>query len=111
MNNINILERKRELATLKVLGFFDGEVSSYVYRENVLLTVFGMIFGVIFGTILHLFTIKTVEVDLMMFGRKISPESYLLSILLTIAFSLVVNAVMYVNLKKIDMIEALKSIE
>ena len=111
LNNINILERKRELATLKVLGFFDGEVSSYVYRENVLLTVFGMIFGVIFGTILHLFTIKTVEVDLMMFGRKISLESYLLSILLTIAFSLVVNAVMYVNLKKIDMIEALKSIE
>lgn len=111
LNSINIMERKRELATLKVLGFFDGEVSSYVYRENIILTLFGILFGSLFGTVLHRFVVQTVEVDLMMFGRKISLFSYGLSILVTFFFSFLVNLIMHFVLKRIDMIESLKSIE
>ena len=111
LNSINILERKRELATLKVLGFYDGEVAMYVFRENMILTVFGIVFGYVFGTILHRFTIVTVEVDLMMFGRTISRESYILCAALTLGFSLAVNLFMNRSLKKIDMIESLKSVE
>lgn len=111
LNNINITERKRELATLKVLGFYDMEVAEYVYRENVLLTLFGILAGAGIGKILHLYIIQTVEVDMMMFGRSVFPRSYLFSALLTLVFSLVVNYIMYYRLKKIDMIESLKSVE
>lgn len=111
LNNINITERKRELATLKVLGFYDMEVAEYVYRENVILTVFGILAGAGIGKILHLYIIQTVEVDMMMFGRSVFPRSYLFSALLTLVFSLVVNYIMYYRLKKIDMIESLKSVE
>lgn len=111
LNNINISERKRELATLKVLGFFDGEVASYVYRENVLLTAVGAVAGIFIGKVLHLFIIGTVEVDSCMFGRTIKPVSYLYGVLFTVGFSLIVNGVMYFKLKKIDMVESLKSIE
>ena len=76
LNNINITERQRELATLKVLGFFDGEVASYVYRENMVLTLFGVIAGMGIGTFLHHCVIQTVEVDMMMFGRNVFPRSY-----------------------------------
>ena len=111
LNSINITERRRELATLKVLGFYDSEVAMYVYRENVILTLMGILAGVFMGTILHRFTILTVEVDMMMFGREISVSSYFLSGLITLLFSVLVNLVMYRNLKKIDMIESLKSVE
>lgn len=111
LNNINITERKRELATLKVLGFYDQEVSAYVYRENVLLTVIGALFGMVIGKILHRFIIVTVEVDTVMLGRNIDPQSYLYAFLLTVAFSAFVNLVMYFKLKKIDMVESLKSVE
>lgn len=111
LNNINITERKRELATLKVLGFYDMEVAEYVYRENVILTLFGILAGAGIGKILHLYIIQTVEVDMMMFGRSVFPRSYLFSALLTLVFSLVVNYIMYYRLKKIDMIESLKSVE
>ena len=111
LNSINVLERKREIATLKVLGFYDGEVAAYVYRENIILTIFGIIAGVVFGTILHQYVIVTVEVDLMMFGRNIGLHSYLLSSLITIGFSVLVNVVMYYMLKKIDMTTSLKSVE
>ena len=111
LNSINITERRRELATLKVLGFFDGEVAWYVYRENVILTLLGCVFGIIMGTILHRFTIVTVEVDLMMFGRSIGIMSYIWSTLITILFAVIVNFVMFFSLKKIDMIESLKSVE
>ena len=111
LNSINILERKREIATLKVLGFYDNEVAGYVYRENIILTLFGIIAGIVFGTILHKYVIVTVEVDLMMFGRNISFYSYLMSSLITIGFSLIVNRVMYFILKKIDMTTSLKSVE
>ena len=111
LNNINISERKRELATLKVLGFFDGEVSSYVNRENILLTLIGTGAGVFLGMALHRFIIVTAEVDMLMFGRMIAGKSYLYSILITFAFSAVVNGVMFFKLRGIDMIESLKSVE
>ncbi len=111
LNNINITERKRELATLKVLGFYDMEVAEYVYRENVILTVLGVLVGMVFGLVLHQYIIQTVEVDMMMFGRTVSPRSYLFSALLTLVFSMFVNYMMYYRLKKIDMIESLKSVE
>lgn len=111
LSNININERKRELATLKVLGFYDGEVSSYIYRENVLLTFLGILAGIGLGKVLHGFVIQTAEIDLMMFGRIIHPESYLYSTLLTILFAVLIGLMMHFKLKKIDMIESLKSIE
>lgn len=111
LNSINIMERKRELATLKVLGFYDGEVSSYIYRENIILTVFGVVLGSVFGTILHRFVIQTVETDIMMFGKTIHPHSYFLSILLTFLFSIFVNFIMHFVLKRIDMTQSLKSVE
>ena len=111
LNNININERKRELATIKVLGFYDKEVSAYVYRENILLTILGSIFGIFLGMLLHRFIIVTVEVDVCMFGRNISVFSYVISALITYGFSILVNGVMYFKLKKIDMVESLKSVE
>ena len=111
LNNINITERKRELATLKVLGFYDKEVSSYVYRENILLTLIGALAGLLIGKILHRFIVETVEIDSVMFGRNIDPPSFLYAFLLTVVFSLFVNGVMYFKLKKINMVESLKSVE
>lgn len=111
LNSINITERKRELATLKVLGFYDAEVGAYVYRENIILTLIGIFAGVFMGIFLHQFIIQTVEVDMMMFGRLIRPVSFLICGLLSLLFSLLVNAIMYYRLKKIDMIESLKSVE
>ena len=111
LNNINITERRRELATLKVLGFYDGEVATYVYRENILLTLLGTLVGCGAGKLLHLFTITTVEVDNAMFGREIYPMSYLYGAFFTICFSVFVNWIMYYKLKKINMVESLKSVE
>ena len=111
LNNINITERQRELATLKVLGFYDGEVASYVYRENILLTIIGSVVGMALGNLLHRYIILTVEVEEAMFGRQIHWQSYLYSFLFTVAFSLFVNWVMFYKLKKIDMVESLKSVE
>ncbi|MDY2937775.1 MAG: FtsX-like permease family protein, partial [Fusicatenibacter sp.] len=111
LNNINITERIRELATLKVLGFYDKEVASYVYRENMVLTLIGIVAGMGIGSFLHQYVIQSVEVEMMMFGRTIFPRSYVYSALITIAFALFVNFMMYYRLKKIDMIESLKSVE
>ena len=111
LNNININERKRELATIKVLGFYNGEVAAYVYRENILLTVIGAALGVVIGKFLHAFIITTVEVDACMFGRNINLSSFIIGTLFTFAFSAIVNFVMYFKLKKIDMVESLKSVE
>lgn len=111
LNNININERKRELATLKVLGFYDREVSAYVYRENILLTIIGAAGGVVLGLILHRFVITTVEIDEYMFGRNVNLFSHVISIAITCGFSLIVNWVMHFKLKKIDMVESLKSVE
>lgn len=111
LNNININERRRELASIKVLGFYDMEVAAYVYRENVYLTLIGALFGVVLGKILHQFIIVTVEIDSCMFGRVINPPSYIYSMLLTIAFAVFVNFAMFYKLRKIDMVESLKSVE
>lgn len=111
LNNINITERQRELATLKVLGFYNSEVTAYVYRENIVLTFFGVLFGMILGKILHRFIIVTVEIESVMFGRNIDVSSFVYSFLLTVLFSCLVNGVMYFKLKKINMVESLKSVE
>ena len=111
LNTINIAERKRELATLRVLGFYNPEVAAYVYRENIILTFIGALVGVGLGRILHLFIIQTVEVDAAMFGRNINLPSYIYSLLLTVTFSMIINGIMYFKLRKIDMVESLKSIE
>ena len=111
LNNINITERQRELATLKVLGFYNGEVAMYVYRENIVLTVLGAVFGIVLGKFLHGFIIVTVEIESVMFGRNIDLSSFVYGFLLTILFSLLVNGAMYFKLKKINMVESLKSVE
>ena len=111
LNNINITERQRELATLKVLGFYNNEVSMYVYRENIVLTVLGALFGCVLGKILHQFIIVTVEIESVMFGRNIDLSSFVYGFLLTCLFSMLVNGAMYFKLKKINMVESLKSVE
>ena len=111
LNNINISERRRELATLKLLGFFDNELNAYVYRENVVLTLLGTILGVFLGIGLHQFVMITVETDMYMFGRELQPLSIAIGAVLTIVFALATNLIMYFKLKKIDMIESLKSVE
>jgi putative ABC transport system permease protein len=111
LTNINISERIREIATIKVLGFYDEEVSKYVYRENVILTIIGTAVGLVLGVFLHKFIILTGETEFIMFGREIRFVSFVYSAILTIFFSLLVNFVMYFKLKKIDMVESLKSID
>ncbi len=111
LNNINISERKRELATLKVLGFYDIEVSKYIYRENIIITIIGIALGTLFGIILHKFVITTAEVDVVMFGRSVDFLSFVWSGLLTILFAVIVNVSMHFKLKKVDMATSLKSVE
>ncbi len=111
LTNINITERQRELATIKVLGFYDREVGAYIYREIILLTILGCAAGLFFGVFLHSFVIQTVEVDMVMFGRHVEPLSFLWSGLITMGFSLIVNLFMSPKLRKIDMVESLKSVE
>ena len=111
LTNINITERMRELATLKVLGFYDRELSAYIYRENVILTVFGVGIGMLMGKLLHQWLILTVEIDMLMFGRTLSLPSYLYAVVLTILFSLIVNLAAHRKLKHIDMVESLKTVE
>lgn len=111
LTNINIAERRREIATLKVLGFYNRETSAYIYRENIVLTILGIVFGLILGIFLGYFIIITVEIENVMFGRSINFLSFVWAILLTGVFSLMVNFLMHFKMKKIDMIESLKSIE
>jgi putative ABC transport system permease protein len=111
LSNVNITERIREIATLKVLGFYDKEVSVYVFRENVILSVMGAVVGLFLGVGLCEFVITTAEIDEVMFGRTIHPLSFLWAFLITIAFSLIVNIIMTGTLKKISMVESLKSVE
>ena len=109
--NVNISERIRELATIKVLGFYDREVYDYVTRETVLLTLIGIAIGLVGGYFLNYFIIGTCEINMLRFSKIISPLSYVYSILITIGFTLIVNIATYFALKKIDMIESLKSVE
>lgn len=111
LTSVNITERIREIATLKVLGFYDLEVSTYVFRENIILSLMGAAAGLGLGTALCMFVIQTAEIDEVMFGRTIHPPSYLWAFLVTAAFSLLVNLIMSGVLKKISMVESLKSVE
>lgn len=111
LNNINVTERKRELSTLKVLGFYDREVSAYLLRENVILTLLGILIGYVFGFLLTRFVVSTAEVDVLMFGRQIRIISYLFSGLITFFFTALVNIIMHFSLKRIHMLESLKSVE
>ena len=111
LTNINICEREKELATIKVLGFFPREVSAYVFREALLLSLIGTAAGLIGGIFLHRFVVQTAEVDAVMFGRTIKPLSYLISAAMTMLFTLLVDLVMERRLRKIDMVESLKAPE
>ena len=109
--NANITERIRELATIKVLGFYDKEVYDYISRETIILTILGMLVGVGGGYFLTLYIIKTCEIDMLMFNPQITVWSYLFGVLITALFAIIVNIITYFSLKKIDMIESLKSVE
>ncbi len=111
LTNINVAERVKEIATIKVLGFYDREVSAYVMRETVALTIIGALFGLAGGIALHRFVIYTVEVDAVMFGRTIDPSSFVYSLALTMLFSLIVNLLMGRKLKHISMVESMKAPE
>ena len=111
LSNINITERQRELATIKLLGFYDGEVSAYVYRENIVLTVFGILMGCFMGHWLHIYLVRSTEIDLMMFGRQTATSAYVYAAILTMLFSVAVNILAHFRMKKIDMVESLKSAE
>ena len=111
LTNINIAERVREIATFKVLGFYRRETSGVIYKENIALTVCGIISGLFLGILLTMFIVQTVEVDNIMFGRDILPSSFIFAALLTLAFALLVNLAMGYKIKKVNMVESLKSVE
>ncbi|MNZ67452.1 FtsX-like permease family protein [compost metagenome] len=111
LTNINVSERVRELSTIKVLGFYDKEVTMYIYRENLILTFMGVVVGNFAGILLHQFVLRTAEIDIMMFSPTINWLSYVYASLLTLLFSGIVMLSMHYKLKHIDMIEALKSVE
>ena len=111
LNNINVNERIRELATLKVLGFYNGEVSAYIYRENVILTLIGVFFGLFLGIPLNIAVIGVVDIDTLTFKTQLEPQSFLIAILFTALMAVLVNVIMHFKLKKISMVESLKSVE
>lgn len=109
--NINVNERIRELATIKVLGFFDGEVSAYVYRESMISSTLGMLVGLVVGAVLERFIVLEAEMDMIMFSHDIPPHAFIISAVLTLFFAVVVNFTMHFKLKKIDMAASMKAIE
>ncbi len=111
LTNVNISERLREIATLKVLGFHDREVNAYVYKENIILTLIGALAGIYLGKLLHLTIMVVVELDTIMFGRNIELFSYFISVIITLLFAVIVNQAMKKKLKAIPMVESLKSVE
>ena len=111
LTNINITERIREIATIKVLGFYKNETASYVFRENVVLTGIGGIVGLGLGFLLHGFVMSRVKIDMVSFAVQIKPLSYVYSLLFTFLFAIIINGVMSVKLEKINMAESLKSVD
>jgi len=111
LTNINVSERIRELSTIKVLGFYDGEVTMYIFRENFILTGLGIILGCFLGNWLHTYILQTAETNALMFSPGIHPLSYVYSALLTLAFSLIVMVMMHRKLKHVNMLDALKSVD
>lgn len=111
LTNINITERLREIATIKVLGFYAKETADYVFRENLILTGLGAAVGLALGKLLHWFIMYNINIDMISFKNSIKPLSYGLSFLLTFVFAMFVNGIMFFKLEKINMAESLKSIE
>ena len=111
LTNINISERVREIATIKVLGFYDLETANYIYRENIILTLVGAFAGMPLGHVFTSFVIKEIQMDIVMFPQYIEPISFVYGFILTLLFSFVVNFIMYFKMNKISMVESLKSIE
>ena len=111
LTSMNINERIRELSTLKVLGFFDRETGAYIFRENLILTLLGILGGWVFGIYLNQYVVRTVEIDIVMFNRQLYWYSVVYAVLLTVAFSVVVNLIMFRKIKRVDMLDALKSVE
>ena len=111
LTNINVSERIRELSTIKVLGFYDGEVTMYIFRENLILTVLGILGGCFLGNWLHAYILQTAETNALMFSPEIHWQSYVYSALLTLAFSLLVMLLMHRKLKRVNMLDALKSVD
>lgn len=111
LNNINVNERIRELATLKVLGFYNGEVSAYIYRENIFLTIIGIALGLVLGIPLNIAVVGVVDIDQLTFNTTLKPTSFLIAVIMTIVFAIIVNVIMHFKLKKISMVESLKSVE
>ena len=111
LSNINLNERIREVATIKVLGFRDKEVSHYIVRENIILTILGTLLGLILGIFLHSYVVSVAEVDIVMFGRSIEPLSFVFAAILSLVFSAVVNLIMHKKLKKVNMVDSLKAVE
>lgn len=111
LTNINITEREREIATIKVLGFYDSETNRYVFRENIILTTLGTLLGIPMGMLLHAYVMGQIRIDLMCFDVRIAPLSYVISVALTLVFGLFVNFVLRRKIRAVDMAQALKSIE
>ena len=111
LTNINIMERTREIATVKVLGFLPGETASYILRENLMLSALGAAAGLLLGKLLHRFVLHLVDVEGMTFDVRIFPKSYAISFLITIVFAVGTNAFMRLKLEKVNMAESLKSVE
>lgn len=111
LNNINVNERIRELATLKVLGFYDGEVSAYIYRENIILTLLGTAIGLVLGIPIQRLIVSVIDIDTVTFGTQLDFTSFIFAAALTIIFAVIVNLIMHFNLKHIKMVESLKSVE
>ena len=111
LSNINISERKREIATLKVLGFTNKEVDNYINKESIILTILGIILGLIFGILLTKVIMKTIEINLLRFIVNINLSSFIITSSLIMIFTIIVNIIIHFSLKKVDMIESLKSVE
>ena len=111
LTNINITERVREIATVKVLGFYDQETNSYVFRENIILTVLGVIVGIPMGIALHAYVMAQIHIDMIHFDVRITALSFLISTALTLVFGMIVNLALRGKIRRIDMAQALKSIE
>ena len=111
LSNINISERKREIATLKVLGFYPNEVDRYITQETIILTIIGITLGLVSGSYLCHYIISTCEPDYLLFDRRVDTISYILSALITVIFTIIVNIVTHYNLKKINMVASLKNVE
>ena len=111
LTNINISERIKEIATIKVLGFFDREVNSYVCRETYLLSLIGTAVGLVLGVFLCRFVVYTAEMESVMFGRTIYPKSFVFAAVITVVFTMAVNLALTPRLKKVDMVESMKSVD